>query len=416
MSVFATGSPYWLRVNGKWMHLEGVTPGVSDTADRPSSDLLVLGGRRYTSRAKRAAREWSLDFAHATPEAVRLLALAAHGQAGDVMLLDLSAARGNMLDPLDCVGPGTFPLLECDGTLLRSVVPGASATEVVPVAAKANAGTTSGGVDSSTSLRLQKDLCEVLLKYAVPATPAGRTLVSARLVLERASGASPTITALAASNAWVEPAGLSDAGNRWVNVSFGATVGSAAVTAGTPVRWSIPLTGVAAFAGADMSLLLQSSLSSVTILQPRSQVAAAPRLELTYSVAAADLLMDAPIRGGIAHQLSAYTTAPEGASFMSYNAGTVWVGVLAPSGSGPRFVSTEFTPAADADLGVIVGGSAGGVTSALRLTEGPHIGRWVPGQKTPCRVSVADRERTLNHLLVGEQGRSDYRVTLKEVG
>lgn len=128
-TVLATRSPFWLRVNESWVHLEGVTPGTSRSADRPSSEMVTVDGVRHVQRAPRAPREWSLDFTHATAEAMALLALAA--EVDDVWLLDSTATGANMLSPRECYGPATESAVLCGGIPLRAFPNGEAEVEVM---------------------------------------------------------------------------------------------------------------------------------------------------------------------------------------------------------------------------------------------------------------------------------------------
>lgn len=400
---------FWLRVNDKWMPLEGVQAGVPISPDRPSSELVTLGGRRSVSRAKRVAREWSLDFTHATPEAVRLFALAAQGQAGDVMLLDLSATRANMLDPLACVGPSSNPLVDCDGLPLRSVTVPSSTTETYTALLSANAVLQSASPDASGSfIQLRSTpAIESLIKVGVPPDPIGRTFASARLSMAQAyTPVGATITAYAASNAWVD-------GVTWNTApAAGSSVGSGGPDAS--FRYSIALSGVGAFRGSTMSLRLKSNSSTLMTIWPRDAIPAnRPQLEITYSVATGVHPFSSTLRAGVAYTLSAFTDITAGSQVLTYNIGAGDVVVNAPAGAGWRLVTATFTPSGDAAM---VGSVTAAPVSGLRLTEGAHLGSWVPGQKTPCRVSIPDPEQTLNYLLNGQQGRSDYRVIMREVG
>lgn len=416
---------FWLRVNSKWMPLEGVQAGVGIATDRPASDFTSLGGRRYVSRAKRGPREWSLDFSHATPEAVRLLALAAQGQAGDVMLLDLSATRENMLDPLVCVGSDSaYPLIDCSDLPLRSVSPGSAVTETKEVRLSTIVtldASTPDAAGSKTTFSLRSSpAIEAILKVEVPADPTGRTLTGASLVVAQqgASPSSATVNAYAMSNAWVP----SKFGPTWNNApSAGSLVGTVTGPLVDSDQRIIPLSGVTAFRGSTMSLRLRTTSTTRMSLYPLDfnpywPDYVYPRLVLTYDVAAASSAFTHRVRGNIAHRLSAYTDVASGAAAFSYDAGAGATVVNAPTGSGPRPVIVDFTPPTDGVLTVSVPSATAGKVSGFRLTEGAPLGPWVPGQKTPCRVSIPDPEQTLNYLLNGQQGRSDYRVTLREVG
>lgn len=402
-----SGPGFWLRVNGQWMPLHGVQSGVQISPKRNRSTLQVVGGLNYEYQSRRAAREWSLDFSHATPESLRLLALAANDQAGDVMLLDASAARANMLDPLMCVGVDANPLLDCDGLPLRSIVSKSTTTEVVSVPLSANAVILASSPNAAASyINLQSSpAIESLVKVNIPTDPAGREFVSARLSLTRLyTPVNATITARAASNSWVE-------GVTWNTApAGGASVGSGSPTNG---RYSIAISGVDAYRGAAMSLRLTSNSPSFVVIDPRtSTLSSRPRLEITYSVTVTPQPFSAAVRAGQPYTLTAYTDATAGTPVLTYNLGGSDVVVNAPFGAGTRLLVASFTPSADVTLVGAVSASA----AALRLTEGEPMGAWVPGHKTPVKVAVSDPEQVLNYVLDGQQGRSNYSVAIREVG
>lgn len=116
--VVVTGSPFSLRLNGVWLPLEGVTPGVGTSTARPTSDLVTVDGVRFVQRARRGPREWSLDFTYAPAAAVTALRVAC--EVDDVWFSDASAASANMLTPRDCHGTdATADVLDCGSIPLR---------------------------------------------------------------------------------------------------------------------------------------------------------------------------------------------------------------------------------------------------------------------------------------------------------
>ncbi|MFT4081193.1 MAG: hypothetical protein QM638_01275 [Nocardioides sp.] len=106
--MIATQSPYWLRLNGLWVHLEGVTPGVDVAMARPSSSFISTDGYQIWQRAPRGPRSWELNYTYATPDAIAALQAAAAGVGGstDTLLLDTTMSAQNMLAPEDCWGDG----------------------------------------------------------------------------------------------------------------------------------------------------------------------------------------------------------------------------------------------------------------------------------------------------------------------
>lgn len=128
MTVMALGSPYLLRINGAWVALEGVAPGVARAADRPRSSMVTMGGTRHTQQARRAPRSWSWNLPYATAEGLRLLATAV--EAADVWLLDTVASASNMLAPWETQG-ATGTALLADGVPLLPLASGAATSTVV---------------------------------------------------------------------------------------------------------------------------------------------------------------------------------------------------------------------------------------------------------------------------------------------
>lgn len=116
-----TSSPFWLRLNGVWVWLEGVMPGVGVDSDRPGSEFRALDGRRYAQRAAVARRSWSLSYRYATPAALSAL-MAATESEDEVWLSVDSALWSNMLPRADSAGAG--PVVDCNGIPLRALEPG----------------------------------------------------------------------------------------------------------------------------------------------------------------------------------------------------------------------------------------------------------------------------------------------------
>lgn len=107
-----TLSPYWLRLFGNWIHLEGVAPEVEVSSQRAFNELITVDGYRYVQRAPRGPRTWNLNYEYATASALAALEAAAYAteilesspSSGRTILLDQNAARENMLRP-DLAGP-----------------------------------------------------------------------------------------------------------------------------------------------------------------------------------------------------------------------------------------------------------------------------------------------------------------------
>lgn len=122
MTAAPTRSPFYMLMNGNWIHLEGATPGVPVEVSRPSSSTTSLGGVVRTQRAPKSSRSWALGFMFEDAATMRWLNHAASGMAGDVWLLDRAAAQVNMLDPRDCIGQdATLPLIDVEGSQLYAL-------------------------------------------------------------------------------------------------------------------------------------------------------------------------------------------------------------------------------------------------------------------------------------------------------
>lgn len=121
-----TGSPYWLRLNGVWVQIEGIVPEVATDTTRPRSTFTSLDGNRYEQRGPRARRSWSWKLPHAASAHVAAL-VAAVESAAEVWLMTDIASGGNMLPSSACMGPG-LPALDCGGVPLGWITTGTEAT------------------------------------------------------------------------------------------------------------------------------------------------------------------------------------------------------------------------------------------------------------------------------------------------
>lgn len=117
-------------------------------------------------------------------------------------------------------------------------------------------------------------------------------------------------------------------------------------------------------------------------------------------------IVTVPVLAGRLYSVSAWSPA-DGPAF-TYQLGNDPVTTVA---SGQGFGASSFTPSADAVLTVKV--TAAGM-SGLRVMEGPFDGTFHAGHGTPCKVAVQDPARTLQ--MVADKVRSDYQITLLEVG
>lgn len=117
-------------------------------------------------------------------------------------------------------------------------------------------------------------------------------------------------------------------------------------------------------------------------------------------------VVSVPVLAGHTYSVSAWCAVD--AEMLAYvSGGGPSIPVESLGGSG----SASFTALEDEILTVTV--TRAGV-SGLRINDGPFDGRFYAGHGTPCKVAVQDPQRTLQ--LVTERVRSDYQVTLLEVG
>lgn len=117
------------------------------------------------------------------------------------------------------------------------------------------------------------------------------------------------------------------------------------------------------------------------------------------------------VLAGRTYTVSLWSAAAAGSTLASLTGSTTGT-VKAPPGTGPRPCATSFTPLADGAVTVTVSNAA---ASGLRVHDGGPDGRFYSGHGTPCKVAVQDPQRTLE-LVVGQETRSAYQVTLMEVG
>lgn len=124
------------------------------------------------------------------------------------------------------------------------------------------------------------------------------------------------------------------------------------------------------------------------------------------------------VRAGATYWFGGTTTVLAGNTLGTYKIGVAsTVNIVAPTGTLERSFSTSFVPTVDADVVFTLVAGFGVGTSALRLTEGAvdEVG-FIPGQKSPCQVSVDDPQYTMNLAYPDQLAVSDYTVTIREVG
>lgn len=104
MTINVTLSPYWLRLYGKWIHLEGIAPEVEITSQRAFNELITVDGHRHVQRAPRGPRSWTLSYEYATAAATAALESAANDYnfsdpSMRTLFLDTNEAAINMVPP-----------------------------------------------------------------------------------------------------------------------------------------------------------------------------------------------------------------------------------------------------------------------------------------------------------------------------
>lgn len=103
--ILDTQSPYWLRLYGRWIHLDGIMPINDVEPGRAFSDLVTVDGYRYEQRAPRGPRTWELPYRFGTAAATAALESVAYDMpindepSGRTLLLDTNQAKVNMLPP-----------------------------------------------------------------------------------------------------------------------------------------------------------------------------------------------------------------------------------------------------------------------------------------------------------------------------
>lgn len=142
--ILDTQSPYWLRLYGRWIHLQGIMPVNDVESQRAFSELVTVDGYRYEQRAPRGPRSWELPYRYGTAAATAALEAAAYDVAlndaasGRTLLLDTNQAKVNMLPPEmptpEMVGESTNPQIMWAGGVPQPIYV-ASAYVPIPVRA-----------------------------------------------------------------------------------------------------------------------------------------------------------------------------------------------------------------------------------------------------------------------------------------
>lgn len=101
-NILDTASPFWLRLYGKWIRLQGIMPVVEQDPGRAFNELVTVDGYRYEQRAPRGARSWTYDYRFGTAAATAALESAAYGMSlasSPILFLDTGDAKANMVAP-----------------------------------------------------------------------------------------------------------------------------------------------------------------------------------------------------------------------------------------------------------------------------------------------------------------------------
>lgn len=99
-----SASPYWLRLYGRWVHLQGIMPVRDIQPGREFSGLLTVDGYRFVHAAPRGPRTWGLDYRYGTAAATAALESAAYTYNHNdpltrTLFMDRNLAKTNMVDP-----------------------------------------------------------------------------------------------------------------------------------------------------------------------------------------------------------------------------------------------------------------------------------------------------------------------------
>lgn len=120
-----------------------------------------------------------------------------------------------------------------------------------------------------------------------------------------------------------------------------------------------------------------------------------------------------PVRSGVPLRFSAWTTNTGTLGSITYPGGTATL-----TGASGR-IAAAFTPNADGTAVITLTAAAGRVISGLMLSTATAApASFVPGEGTPCQVSVGDPTKTLNAVspTAGTLPTATYSFPVKEVG
>lgn len=427
-----------------------VSAGVTTETARAFSEFISGGGVRHVQRGRAAPRSWTVGRVYQGPDWARLLGLAAHGLLPDCWLYDVAAARENMIPSQLSVGSNADTLIRWVRRNLAtnpSFESGAGMGGAVTSAGSAVVGVSTDWAGSGTqSLKISGN---GVLEYpgAYPWGGIGPSVMT-RMGVQ----AGKTYTVSADFYQFVPQASSWATGARcmWFGPSIGAAWGKSAdapnipgvhrikctftIPAGTTSMAAAFTLGSKESTGYFDRVLIEEGTTDGTyfdgsapgaswdgIPNASASVLAGQDFYPAQRVLVGGLPMTAlrpghtvqvPVLAGRLYTASVWADESPGSQVATYQLGTQTPqSVLSAPGSGSRSCAASFTPMEDTIATITTTAQN---TSGLRLHDGPPDGLYFAGHGTPCKVAVQDPVRTLH--LVTEKVRSDYQVTLQEVG
>lgn len=395
-----------------------VSAGITTETARASSEFVSSGGVRYVQRGRTAPRSWTVGRQYQGPDWARLLGLAAHGLLEQCWLYDVAAARENMIPARLSAGGGVrrrrnllpnpgFDGLPGAGWSARANITytrddewmraayGSANTNQIPLNSLAFP-TESGKVYTcSVSIRNAGNKPESVYIRHYPGASNGSEASSAPITLNPGGSARLTVTSKMVpdmeSSAQIFLYCTTFTAGQTV-LALKDPVAEEGAEDGGPLNGSLP--GAAWEGDANKS-------PSYIVINERIKVGGLPLEAL-----AVGHQVQVPVLAGRLYSIAAWASVDT--QLFTYQVGDGAVGsAVAIAG----VASASFTPRTDTILTVTV--SRTGV-SGLTVRDGSFNGQYMAGYGTPCKVAVQDPQRTLH--LVTNQVRSDYQVTLLEVG